>query len=165
MPLSPEELLSRLEKAGYDTKTVTHAPLFTVGDSIALRGEIPGRHTKNLFLKDKKDNFFLVTVGEDRQVDLKALHKIIGGASKLSFGRPDKLMDYLGVKPGAVTAFSVVNDTAGKVKAVLDAELMEHAMINAHPLTNEATTTIRREDLIDFMTSTGHKPEILGVSS
>ncbi len=164
MPIAPDDLLARLKKAGYQTKTATHPPLFTVEDSQKLRGEIAGRHTKNLFLKDKKDNFFLVTVGEDRRVNLKELHKIIGGASRLSFGKPDRLMEFLGVVPGAVTAFSVVNDTAGRVKAILDSELMEHDQINAHPLTNEATTTIGRDDLIAFMTAAGHRPEILDVS-
>ncbi len=164
MPMTPEELLTRLEREGYRTTTVSHPPLYTVEDSIRLRGEIPGRHTKNLFLKDKKDNFFLLTMGEDRQVDLKELHKLVGGASKLSFGKPDRLMEYLGVLPGAVTAFSVVNDKGCKVKAVFDAELMAHDRINAHPLTNEATTTISRDDLIAFMASTGHRPEILDIS-
>ncbi|MEZ5812613.1 MAG: YbaK/EbsC family protein [Rhizobiaceae bacterium] len=165
MPLTPEQLLRRLDEAGYATRTVNHPPLFTVEDSRALRGEIAGRHTKNLFLKDKKDNYFLVTVGEDRSVDLKQLHKLIGGASRLSFGKPDMLMAYLGIAPGAVTALAVVNDTEGRVKAVLDEELMAHDEINAHPLTNEATTTIRRDDLIDFMTATGHEPAVLPVSS
>lgn len=164
MPITPEDLLTQLDEAGFRTKTVRHPPLFTVDDSKKLRGEISGRHTKNLFLKDKKDNFFLVTVGEDRQVNLKELHKVIGGASRLSFGKPDKLMEYLGVIPGAVTAFSVVNDVENRVKAILDSELMDHEEINAHPLTNDATTTIRREDLIAFMTSTGHPPAILSVS-
>ena len=165
MPLTPEELLSQLEQSGYQTKTVRHPPLYTVEDSRNLRGAIAGRHTKNLFLKDKKDNYFLVTVGEDRAVDLKQLHKLIGAASRLSFGKPEKLMEYLGVIPGAVTAFSVVNDADGMVQAVFDEELMAHDQINAHPLTNEATTTITRSDLIEFMTGTDHPPAIISVSS
>lgn len=164
MPLTPEELLGQLEKAGYRTNTVRHPPLFTVDDSRKLRGAIGGRHTKNLFLKDKKDNFFLVTVGEDRTVDLKQLHKVIGAASRLSFGKPEKLAEYLGVEPGAVTAFAVINDTGGRVRAVLDRELMDHEEINAHPLTNEATTTIARDDLVAFMTAANHPPAILPVS-
>ncbi len=164
MPLTPEELLIQLEESGYQTQTVQHPPLFTVDDSRKLRGTISGRHTKNLFLKDKKDNFFLVTVGEDRAVDLKQLHKLIGGASRLSFGKPEKLMEYLGVIPGAVTAFSVVNDIHGMVQAIFDEELMAHEQINAHPLSNEATTTIRTKDLIEFMAMTNHRPAIISVS-
>lgn len=165
MTVTPESLLRRLDEAGYRTKTIRHPPLFTVADSKRLRGEISGRHTKNLFLKDKKDNFFLVTVGEDREINLKELHKVIGAASRVSFGKPDKLMEFLGVIPGAVSAFSVVNDADNRVKVVFDRELMNHDEINAHPLTNEATTTIRREDLIEFMTSVGHRPAILDVAS
>lgn len=161
MHLTPEELLSRLEAAGYEFSTTRHPPLFTVEESRRLRGEIPGRHTKNLFLKDRKDRYFLLTVGEDRAVDLKQVHLRIGAAGRVSFGRPEQLMEYLGVIPGAVTAFAVANDLEGKVRAFLDRELMEHEWINAHPLTNEATTTIRRDHLIDFMAATGHEPAIV----
>lgn len=165
MHLSADDLLARLTAEGHEFSTTRHPPLFTVDDSRRLRGEIPGRHTKNLFLRDRKDQFFLLTVGEDREVDLKQIHKIIGAAGKVSFGKPEQLMELLGVIPGAVTAFGVVNDQEGKVKAFLDSELMEHEWINAHPLTNEATTTIRRDHLIAFMTGAGHKPEILDLSS
>ena len=138
-------------------------PLHTVAESQALRGEIAGRHTKNLFLKDKKDNFFLVTLGEDTQVDLKSIHQLIGAESRVSFGNPEKLMEYLGVAPGAVTAFGVVNDTGGKVKAILDEELLRHDVVNAHPLVNPATTSIAPGDLVRFMRETGHEPVILKV--
>lgn len=161
MHLSPEDLLSRLEDEGYDIRTTRHPPLYTVEDSQRLRGDIPGRHTKNLFLKDRKDRYFLLTVGEDREIDLKQIHKYIGGSGKVSFGKPEQLMELLGVTPGAVTAFAVVNDRGGRVQAFFDRELMEHDLINAHPLTNEATTTIRRDDLIAFMASTGHRPGII----
>ncbi|MCP5000678.1 MAG: prolyl-tRNA synthetase associated domain-containing protein [Hyphomicrobiales bacterium] len=165
MHLTSKALLEQLREAGYEFKTVMHPPLFTVEDSLKLRGDIGGRHTKNLFLKDKKDNFYLVTVGEDREIDLKQLHKLIGAASRLSFGKPEKLMEFLGILPGAVSALAVVNDTGGQVDAILDRELMDHVLINAHPLTNEATTTISTIDLIDFMSRSGHKPKILAVSS
>lgn len=164
MPMTPETLIDRLDEAGYETSTVSHPPLFTVADSVNLRGDIDGRHTKNLFLKDKKDHYYLVTLGEDRLVDLKQLHKQIGAASRLSFGKPEKLMEYLGILPGAVSAFAVVNDEAGHVEAIFDQELMEHRLINAHPLTNEATTTIATEALIEFMTRCGHSPRILPLS-
>lgn len=164
MPLTTEQLLAKLKSDGYETRTIRHAPMYTVADSRRLRGDLQGRHTKNLFLKDKKDNFFLITLGEDRDVDLKQLHKHIGAASRLSFGKPDKLMQYLGIAPGAVSALAVVNDVDGKVNAFLDEELMDHALINAHPLTNEATTTIKTTDLVDFMKRTGHPPAIRHLS-
>lgn len=164
MPLTPKELLDYLSELNIETTTVGHPALFTVADSQRLRGEIPGGHTKNLFLKDKKDKFFLVTVEEDATVDLKSIHHIIGASSRVSFGKPEKLMEYLGVIPGAVTAFSVINDKDNQVEMILDAALMENEIINAHPLTNEATTSIKRDDLLRFLEATGHKPRILVVS-
>ncbi|QFR33647.1 prolyl-tRNA synthetase associated domain-containing protein [Ancylobacter sp. TS-1] len=163
MPLSSQDLLARLAALGIEQRTVEHPPLFTVEDSQALRGDIPGGHTKNLFLKDKKGNLFLVVVEEETRVDLKNLHIPLGAASKLSFGSAELLEEVLGVKPGAVTAFGPVNDTEGRVSVVLDAGLMEHAAINCHPLVNTATTTIGRDDLVRFLRATGHEPVILAV--
>ncbi len=165
MPKSPEDLLAYLDGLGIAVRTKSHPPLFTVADSQALRGEIPGGHTKNLFLKDKKENFFLVTVGEEAEVDLKQIHHLIGAASRVSFGKPEPLMELLGVTPGAVTAFGLINDTAGSVKFVIDEALMREEIINAHPLTNEATTSIAAGDLLAFVRATGHEPHILKVSS
>ena len=164
MPKSKDDLLDQLRGLGIEAATRDHPPLHTVSESQALRGEIPGRHTKNLFLKDKKDNFFLVTVGEDADVDLKTIHTQIGAASRVSFANADWLMEFLGVLPGAVTAFGVINDTAGRVRTVLDAELMDHELVNCHPLVNTATTSIAPEDLVRFMRSTGHDPLILKVA-
>lgn len=161
MPKTQDELIAYLESLGIQTKTVFHPPLYTVADSQALRGEIEGGHTKNLFVKDKKDNYFLLTVGEEAVVDLKTIHHVIGAASKVSFGKPEALMEFLGVVPGAVTAFGPINDVKGKVKVFLDAKLMEHEMINCHPLVNTATTTLRSADLIIFLKATGHEPQIL----
>lgn len=163
MTKTAADLFQLLASLGIETTTLEHPPLYTVAESQALRGEIAGRHTKNLFLKDKKDNFFMVTVGEDADVDLKTIHTLIGGASKVSFGNPERLMEYLGVIPGAVTAFGVINDTQGRVKAVLDEELMGHAIVNCHPLVNTATTSIAPADLVRFMQATGHEPLILKI--
>ena len=165
MPKTPDELFAFLQKLGIEFRTVSHPPLFTVADSQALRGEIPGGHTKNLFLKDKKDNFFLVTVEEEAEVDLKQIHHVIGAASRVSFGKPEALMEHLGVIPGAVTAFGLINDKKGAVKFVIDDALMEHETINAHPLTNEATTSIAASDMLRFARATGHEPAILKVSA
>ncbi|PWJ80132.1 Ala-tRNA(Pro) hydrolase [Pseudaminobacter salicylatoxidans] len=164
MPKTPDELLAFLESLGIAVTTKQHPPLFTVADSQSLRGEIAGGHTKNLFLKDKKDNFFLVTVDEDAEVDLKQIHHLIGASSRVSFGKPEALMELLGVVPGSVTVFGLINDSDKRVKLVLDSALMDNDVINAHPLTNEATTTIGRDDLLTFVEATGHEPLVLKVS-
>lgn len=165
MAVTPEELLAHLSSLGIETTTVRHPPLYTVADSQSLRGEIDGAHTKNLFLRDKKGQFFLVTVGEEAEVDLKSIHKLLGASGRVSFGKPEQLMELLGVAPGSVTVFGAINDRERAVKIVLDETLMRAATINAHPLTNEATTTIGREDLLRFLTETGHQPVILKVSA
>ena len=165
MPKTEAELFSFLDSLGIEVTTHRHPPLFTVADSQALRGEIPGGHTKNLFLKDKKDNFFLLTVGEDAAVDLKAVHRLIGAASRVSFGKPEMLMELLGVAPGSVTVFGLINDTHRRVAVVLDRPLMENAVVNAHPLTNEATTSIAAGDLLRFIEATGHEALVLKVSA
>jgi Ala-tRNA(Pro) deacylase len=164
MPKTEAELFAFLAELGIEASTRRHPPLFTVADSQALRGEIAGGHTKNLFLKDKKDNFFLVTVDEDAVVDLKQIHHVIGAASRVSFGKPEMLMELLGVVPGAVTAFGLINDTGHRVKFILDEALMENAVINAHPLTNLATTSVAAADIVKFAKATGHEPAILKVS-
>ena len=165
MPKSEEDLFAFLDELGIAVSTLRHPPLFTVADSQALRGEIPGGHTKNLFLKDKKDHYFLVTVDEEASVDLKQIHHLIGAAGRVSFGRPEKLMELLGVVPGAVTVFGLINDARLEVKVVLDEALMQNAVINAHPLTNEATTSIAAGDLLSFIKATGHDPVILKVAA
>ena len=159
MPATPNDLFAFLDRQGIAHKTVTHAPLFTVEQSQALRGTIPGGHTKNLFLKDKKDNVFLVVASEDARVDLKTLHHRLG-ASRFSFGSAALLEELLGVTPGAVTAFGAINDISARVNVVLDAGLMEHATINCHPLVNTMTTSIAREGLVKFLEATGHTPRI-----
>jgi Ala-tRNA(Pro) deacylase len=165
MPKSSHELTHYLAELGINTTTIQHPPLHTVADSKALRGEIAGGHTKNLFLKDKKDQFFLLTVDEDAVVDLKTIHHVIGAASKVSFGKPEALLELLGVVPGAVTVFGAVNDIDGKVSVFLDAGLMNNDIINGHPLVNDATTSIGRDDLIKFLRATGHEPCILKLTA
>ncbi len=156
-------LFNLLDQLGIKTTTIEHPPLFTVADSQNLRGEISGGHTKNLFLKDKKDNIFLVTVDENAVVDLKSIHHKIGASSRVSFGKPELLQELLGVLPGSVTVFGVINDRDHRVKVVIDETLFEHDKINAHPLTNTATTSIMTEDLLKFLDATGHKPLIIPV--
>jgi len=165
MPKTPEDLFAFLAGLNISVATATHPPLFTVADSQALRGEIPGAHTRNLFLRDRRDRHFLLTVEEEAGIDLKRIHHVIGASGKVSFGRPDRLLDLLGVAPGAVTAFGLLNDAAGAVTIVFDEALMRHDVINAHPLTNEATTSIARDDLMRFVRATGHEPLVLKLSA
>ena len=165
MSYSPADLLTFLDSLGIETKTAQHPPLHTVADSKSLRGEIPGGHTKNLFLKDRKDQYFLLTVDEDAVVDLKTIHVVIGAAGKVSFGRVEALLELLGVMPGAVTVFGAVNDREGKVKVFLDSGLMANDIINGHPLTNDATTSIGAQDLIKFLKATGHQPNVLKLTA
>ena len=159
MPATPDDLFAFLDRCGIAHNTVTHAPLFTVEQSQALRGAIAGGHTKNLFLKDKKDAVFLVVAPEEGNVDLKTLHHKLG-AGRFSFGSADLMLELLGVSPGAVTAFGVINDTTQRVTVVLDTGLMENATINCHPLVNTMTTSIARDDLLKFFSATGHTPRI-----
>ena len=151
MAIGRSELLAKLDTLGIRTITADHPPLHTVEESQQLRGSIPGAHTKNLFVKDRKDRYFLLVVEETAQMDLKTVHQIIGASGKVSFGRPDMLAELLGVLPGSVTVFGAINDAANQVSVVLDSSLMENAIINAHPLTNTATTSIAREDLLSFL--------------
>jgi len=164
-PRTRQDLLAFLNGLGIVHTTKDHAPVFTVAESVALRDEIPGGHTKNLFVKDKKDRYFLLTVEENAVVDLKQVHTLIGASGRVSFGRAEKLMEYLGVVPGAVTALGAINDTGNDVTFVLDADLMHDEIINCHPLSNDATTSIASADLIRFMEATGHKPLVLKVTS
>lgn len=163
MPAGRADLLAFLEKHGISTSTVEHPPLFTVEQSQQLRGEIAGGHTKNLFLKDKKDQIFLVVAEEDTEIDMKTLHKRIESA-RLSFGRPELLAELLGVVPGSVTPFGVINDSGRRVSVILDKALLRHEMLNFHPLENTATTTISRDDFLAFLRHAGHEPKILAVS-
>ena len=165
MPKTPEELFAFLDGLGIAVTTRTHAPLFTVADSQQLRGEIAGAHTKNLFVKDKKDKYFLLTVEEDANVDLTTVHQAIGASSRVSFGKPEALIELLGVTPGAVTVFGAINDMAGRLTVVIDTALAAEPLINAHPLVNTATTTIAAADLMKFLGATGHEPLVLDLAS
>jgi Ala-tRNA(Pro) deacylase len=160
MPATPADLFVFLDKLGIAHPTVTHAPLFTVEESQALRGTIAGAHTKNLFLKDKKGALFLVTALEDAVIELKSLHRRLGASGRFSFGAAELMRETLGIEPGAVTPFAAMNDGERRVTVVLDAELMQHASINAHPLTNTMTTTLARADLVKFLEATGHPPRV-----
>jgi Ala-tRNA(Pro) deacylase len=159
MVSSEDDLMKRFEELGIETSTVRHEAVFTVEQAQALRGELPGWHSKNLFLKDKKGALWLVVCEEDRPVNLKAFRGKIGAAS-LSFAKPELLREVLGVEPGSVTPFSVINDHEVRVKVVLDATMLKADTLNFHPLVNTATTAIAPQDLLVFLRACGHEPEI-----
>jgi Ala-tRNA(Pro) deacylase len=165
MPQTPADLFAALDRLRIPYRTVHHAPLFTVEQSRSLRGEIPGGHTKNLFLRDKKGAIFLVVAEEDAEIDLKGLHRLLGASGRFSFGSADLLREVWGVEPGSVSPFGAINDTGHRVTVVLDAAMMQHAALNFHPLDNTMTTSIARDDLIRFLRSTGHEPRIELVSA
>ena len=164
MPVTPEDLLAFLARLDIPTDTVEHPPLFTVGESTALRGDIPGGHSKNLFVKDKKSRLFLLVLGADAQVDLKRAHEIIGGQGRVSFGSAELLEEVWGVLPGSVTPFGAINDGAGRVTVVLDAAMMAHQRLNFHPLVNTRTTGLASADLVKFLRATGHEPMIVALA-
>lgn len=157
---TPDQLFVALDALGIKYSTVKHPPLFTVEQSRNLRGQIPGGHTKNLFLRDKKYAIYLVVTLEDAEIDLKDLHRRLGATGRFSFGSADLMREVLGVEPGSVTPFGVINDTEGRVTVVLDTAMMEHETLNYHPLVNIMTTSIKRDDLVKFLESTGHMPRI-----
>ena len=164
MPVTPNQFFAVLDALGIAHKTMKHPPLFTVEQSRVLRGQIPGGHTKNLFLRDKKYELYLVVALEDADIELKGLHRRLGASGRFSFGSSNLLREVLGVEPGAVTPFGAINDTQGRVTIVLDTPMMEHETLNYHPLVNTMTTSIKRGDLLKFLRSTGHVPRIERVS-
>ena len=159
--LSPQELLNRLAELGIEAETVEHEPVFTVAESRPVKARIPGAHSKNLFVKDKKGRLFLITARDETPIDLKRVHEAIGASGRVSFGSADQLRAALGVEPGSVTPFAAANDPEGQVTVILDVSLMEHERVNFHPLVNSMTTGVHRDDLVRFLRATGHEPRIL----
>ena len=163
-PTSPESLLARLADLGIDQATIGHPPVFTVAEAKRLRGTLAGAHVKNLFLRNKKGRMWLLTCLEDRKLDLKALGRHLG-VGGLSFASHQRLMTYLGVRPGAVTAFAVINDRAGQVEVLLDAALLEIDPINLHPLSNDRTTAVSPAGLLRFLEAEDHPPRLLDLAA
>ncbi len=159
-PLAPTDFLTRLEALGIAHTTFEHAPVFTVEESKQSRGDLDGAHVKNLFLRNKKGTMWLVTCLEDRRVDLRWLADTLG-AGRFSFANAQRLMKYLGVIPGAVTTFAVINDSTNSVRVALDGALLESQRVNLHPLTNAMTTTIRSADLLRFLEAVDHSPKMI----
>ena len=154
------ELLALLERLGAGTKTVEHPAVFRVEEGEALKRAIPGAHTKNLFLKDAKDQLWLISAEGHARIDLKRLHLVIGSA-RLSFGNAQLMAETLGVTPGSVSAFGLVNDKTHRVRFVLDRTLAEAPLVNFHPLENTATTTISQAGFRSFLAVAGVEPLVV----
>ncbi len=156
------ELFERLDSLEVQTSTRNHPPVFTVEEAREHYGDLPGAHCKNLFLKDKKGVLWLIVTLDDRVLNMKELRTIIG-SHHLSFAKPELLMAVLGVEPGSVTPFALINDRQNRANVVLDREMMDFELVNYHPLQNGATTTIAPEDLLRFIHSCGHEPRIISL--
>ena len=160
MPATPEDLARRLEELGIEVNTVQHAPVFTVDQARAVRGDPHGAHSKNLFVRNKKGVMLLLVCPEDLALNLKDVGERLG-VGRLSFGSPERLMRYLGVIPGAVTPFAVLNDSSCKVRVVLERRLCDEDTLHFHPLDNARTTAIATVDLIRFLEAEHHPAEIV----
>ncbi len=163
MPATRDALLDFLDQLGIITTTKDHAPVFTVEEARDVHGDIPGGHCKNLFCKDEKGVLWLIVALEDAVINLKAAPAKIG-SKRLTFGKAELLMKILGVEPGSVTPFGLINDTENRVNVILDEAMMGHEILNYHPLRNDATTSIASADLVAFIRGCGHSPRVVAVS-
>jgi Ala-tRNA(Pro) deacylase len=154
------DLMALLDALGVAHDTLDHPAVFRVGEGEGIKAAIPGAHTKNLFLKDAKDQLWLISARDRTVIDLKRLHPVIGSA-RLSFGSPALMEAVLGVTPGSVTAFGLINDTDRRVRFVLDRNLAEAERVNFHPLTNTATTGVSQAGFRTFLEAVGVAPLIV----
>ncbi|MCI5048520.1 MAG: prolyl-tRNA synthetase associated domain-containing protein [Aquisalinus sp.] len=165
-PATRTELFAFLDDLGLRYETRDHYAVFTVEESKAIKQDMPGGHSKNLFLKDKAGTLSLVVAVADTQVDLKALGKVIGAKQRLSFGKPDLMMEVLGVIPGAVTPFALINDGEKRISNVIfDDCFASFDRAWFHPLENTASTAISFEDVLNFVRACGHAPVQMNLSA
>jgi Ala-tRNA(Pro) deacylase len=157
---TPQALFAALDAAGVAHTTLQHAPVFRVEEGAEIKARLAGGHTKNLFLKDAKDRLWLITALGETKIDLKGLPARIGSA-KLSFGSPALLSEVLGVEPGSVTPFALINDTDHRVTLILDAALVASDPVNFHPLTNTATTQVSQQGFQAFLETLGVTPLVV----
>lgn len=167
MTAAEHDLFALLDRLGLAHATHRHAPVFTVAESRELRGQLPGCHVKNLFLKDKRGRYALVTAAEEQPVNLRALSAAPElGLDRLSFASPERLLAVLGVIPGAVTPFALINAQGrADLTVVLDRQIMNHPAVYAHPLHNAASTAIAPADLLTFIRHCGYDPAILALDA
>lgn len=163
LPTSPEQLLERLTALGIDYTLHEHAPVYTVAESEKIDAQISGVHCRNLFLRDKKKQMFLVVAPNETPVDLKKLPDLLD-CGRLSFGSAARLWQYLGVRPGSVCPYAVINDKEQAVQICLDKAMMEADIVNYHPLENDKTISIKPDDLLLFIKDCGHEPRIIDLA-
>ena len=154
------DLIAFFDAHGVDHDTTDHAAVFRVGEGEGIKDDIPGAHTKNLFLKDAKGRLWLISAQDDTQIDLKRLHTVIGSA-RLSFGSAELMEQVLGVAPGSVTAFALINDAERQATFVLDARLAQAQRVNFHPMTNTATTGVSQAGFARFLQALGIAPMVV----
>lgn len=159
-PATREDLYALFDRLGVAWRTLDHPPVFRVEDGREIKAAMPGGHTKNLFLKDAKGQVWLIGALGDTRIDLKTLHRAIG-AARLSFGSEALLWEVLGVRPGSVTVFALINDRERRVKLVLDRALFDHDLVNFHPLSNDATTAVASADLLTVVRALGYEPQVV----
>jgi Ala-tRNA(Pro) deacylase len=164
MAYSRDQLLDRLTELDIGHETVDHPAVFTVEEAQAHTAHLPGGHCKSLFLKDKKGGLWLLVCLDRRRIDMNRLSKVLG-CPRLSFGKPDLLLEILGVTPGSVTPFALINDAESQVQPLLDKAMLDHDVLNYHPLTNEATTTIKASDLPLFIKATDHEVRVIDLDA
>ena len=155
-----DRLLDWMAENGVAQTTHDHPAVFRVEEGLELKAAMPGAHTKNLFLKDKKGRLWLISARQDTVVDLKRAPKTIG-SDRLSFGNEGLLYETLGLTPGSVTALGLINDTDRRVTFVLDKALWDADIVNFHPLTNTATTGLAQADFRRFLTLVGREPVVV----
>jgi len=160
MPATQEALFALLDKLGIAHQTVAHPPIFTAEQGKAFESKIPGMPCKNLFLKDKKDVLWLVVLPVAKRAQLARIEHAIGSA-RLSFAKPELLLEFLGITPGSVTPFALMNDAKRRVTVVLDADMMKAGLMNVHPLRNDASTALLADDLLKFIKVLRYNPQIV----
>ncbi len=164
LPIDADTVLKRLDKLGIEYHLYEHEPIFTVAEGEHLKADMPGIHCRNLYMRDKKKDNFLLTAANETEVDLKKLSDVLG-CGRLSFGSADRLWEYLGIRPGSVNPFTVINDPENSVKLYLDAAMMKGELINVHPMDNAKTVGLAPADLIKFLEDIGHNYSVIDLSS
>lgn len=159
----PDDVLERLDSLNIEHKVYNHDAIFTVEEGLHLHKIIPGGHCKNLFLKDKKGQRWLISALEDTEIDLKLVSNLIG-AARVSFGSPERLWETLKVRPGSVTPFALINPSSKDLTVILDKRLFDQDIINFHPLVNTQSVTLKPKDLLKYIESCGHTPRIVDLS-
>jgi Ala-tRNA(Pro) deacylase len=162
-PTSPKELLEQLDSLRIAYTLYEHPPIFTVAAGLEMERDMPGIHCRNLFLRDKKKAMFLISAANETAIDLKKLETLLP-CDRISFGSPERLWDNLGVRPGSVCPYAMINDTERLVTPVLDAYMMQGEIVNFHPLINTMTIGVSPQGLLEFFRSLGREPRIVDFS-